>query len=188
MLGDPTNNSIISITSIIAYFGICLILFFITLILFSKKNKTVEGYFSAVASNSIFDLIFAITTAIAKMNCFHKNGFFVFAIGRFDYELDPSLTKIIVIGHLFIGHMCIYNIYIPFYIRYLLICKRQNVYSTVRILLYIFVITYDIGNSSLLYLAFESSPRELVDLQMKPYLQGYEEGRYWNFAGGIVVS
>ena len=188
MPGDPISDSIINITNIIAYIGICLILFFIGLILFSKKNRTIEGYFSAVASNSIVDLIFSISTAIIKMDSTYKNGFYIFAINRFDYELQLTLPKIIVMADLFMGHMCLYVVSIPFYIRYSLICKKRNVPYTIRTLLYLLVITYDIGTCSLLYASYETSPRELVEVQMKPYLKGNEKGRYWNFIGARIVS
>lgn len=188
MSGDTIADIFITAITMISHFGICLIIFFIGLILFSKKSKTVEGYFSAVASNSIFDLLYATLTTIVKMNCFYKNGYVIFVIHRFDYELDLHLIRIIVTAYQFMAHICLYVVAIPFYIRYSLICKGQNVPYTIRILLYLFVITYDIGIVSLLYMAFEPSPRELVDLQMKPYLKGNEDGRYWNFAGAIVVS
>ena len=188
MPGDSISDFAITVTTIISHFGICLILFFIGLILFSKKNKTVEGYFSAVASNSIFDLLFSIVVVVIKVNCFYKNGFFVFVIGRFDYELDPFLTRIILVAHIFTGHMYLYVVFIPFYIRYSLICRGKNVSHIMRTLLYLFMIAYDIINSSIAYIAFQPSPTELAELQMKPYLRGNEEGRYWNFVGAKVVS
>ena len=188
MPGDPISELIINVASVITYFGICLMIFFIGLIFFSKKNRTIEGYFSAVASNSIFDLIFSTITAIVQMDSFHKNGFYVFAINRFDYELDPLLTKLIVLLYICAAEVSLCAISIPFYIRYSLICKKRNVSYTMRVLLYFFIIAYAIGACSILYVAYRSSPRELVELQMKPYLKGNEKGRYWNFVGAKIVS
>ena len=188
MAGDAITDLFITVANITSYFGICLMIFFMGLVLFSKHNRTIEGYFSAVASNSIFDLLYTVFTAIAKMDSFHKDGFFVFAINRFDYELDPFLTKIIVIGYLFTGHMCFYVVSIPFYIRYSLICKGQRVPYTIRALLYLFLIAYNTANISLVYTTLQTSPRGLVELQMKPYLKGNEKGRFWNFSAALLVS
>ena len=185
---DPPSNFLFTVATVIPHFGIGLILFFITLVLFSKKNRTIEGYFLAVASNSIFDLLYSTVTVVVQMDSFYKDGFFVFAIRRFDYELNPILTRMIISGYLFAGHMCMHIVCIPFYIRYFLICKRQNVHYTIRTLLYSFAIVYDIGTSMLFYLAFEPSPRELIEYQMKPYLKGNEDGKYWNFTGARVVG
>ena len=188
MLGDPTSNVVINIANVISYIGICMILFFIGLILFSKNNRTIEGYFSAVASNSIFDLTFSIISAVIKLDSFHKNGFYVFAITRFDYEMNPFLAQIVITIWLFTGNICFGVVVIPFYIRYLLICKKQNIRYTMRILLYLLVITYDAGISLLLFMSLKVSPRELVELQMKPYLIGNEEGKYWNIIAAQIVS
>lgn len=188
MSGGTVTDFFITVSTIASHVGICLILFFLGLILFSKKNRTVEGYFSAVASNSILDLIFSILVAIVKMDCFYKDGFFVFAMHRFDYELDPVLNKILIMACVFMAHTCFYVVSIPFYIRYMLICKKQNVNYGMRILLYLFGISCGVGTFSLFYMVFYSSPPELVEYQMKPYLKGNENGRYWNFAGAKIVS
>ena len=188
MVRDMISDLIITVANIISYFGICLILFFIVLIIVSKNNRTIEGYFSAVASNSIVDLMFSTIVAIIRLDSFSKNGFYVLAITRFDYEISPTLTKHIINVWMLAAHVCLDVVGIPFYIRYLLICKKQNVTHTMRILLYLFVMTCDTIIAVLLSIAFDVSPRELVELQMKPYLRGNEEGRYWNFVGAEIVS
>ena len=188
MVGTPTNNILIAVTSVISSFGICFILFFLGLILFSKNNKTIDGYFFAVASNSIFDLTFSIMTLTAKLDCFCKDGFFVFTINRFDHELDPFVINAIMLTWIFTAHTCFYVVPIPFYIRYSLICKRQNVSYAMRVLLYLFIVVYEIIICSLFSAAFRPSPSELVSMQMKPYLRGNEEGKYWNIFATRIVS
>ena len=138
MSDDELNSLIINITNIISYFGIILIIFFIGSILCSKNNKLTEGYFSVVASNSIFDLIFSLTTTFAKFDSFYKDGYYFFVIKRFDYEIHPIISKAITTGALFCANMCMYVIAIPFYVRYSLICKKQAVRYIIRISLYLF--------------------------------------------------
>ena len=188
MTDEFITHFIITATNIISCFGICLIVFYIGLIVLSRKNKTVEGYFSAVANNSVFDFLYSIVIVIAKIDCRYINGFAVFALHRFDYEINPFLTRIIAIGHIFTGHMCLYVVCIPFYIRYSLICKKQNASYGLRILLYLFAVASGIITSSILYMVFHPSPPELVGYQMRSFLKGNDEGKYWNFVGAEIVS
>lgn len=188
MATDLLTELILSTATVVLYSGVILIIIFIALILFSKNSKTIEGYFFAVASNSFFDLSFTLISAVIKLGSMYTDGYYVYTVNMFDYEMDPGVTKALILAWIFLGNMCTYSLVVPFYVRYSLVYKTKNVHFSLRTLLYSFLFIYEVIIITFFHWALEVSPPELANIHMRSYLKGNDIGRYWNFAAAKVVS
>ena len=172
----------------ISFFGICLTIVFLFTLYSTRKQRKVEGYGVSIAQNCIFDLLFTITAIFLKIDITPHNGYFVYGITSIEYKISEIKTRILV--SLIFGscNLSILSTFVPFYIRYVIICKNKSVSMLKIILLYMSIISCIFVFLILLNSSATCSSPELENLQMKPYLLPKKEGRFWNFFGVKIFT
>ena len=154
------------------------------LLLLFTTRKTVHSYALFLAPNCIFDLLFLISWAPFRVDLLVDKSYLIIGITIFDTELSPSITKAIALLLSFSCNLALSVLFIPFYLRFLMICKKQRISLPGKLLLYLVAVVLNLIVVIILGFSYKVSPTELEHLQRKPDMSG----EYWNFVAAHVVS
>ena len=183
-----THKLFVEFVSWISIFGMCLTVVFLLILYATRKERKIEYYTYSIAQNCIFDLLFTICTLAFKMDQVLYEGYHVFGVTAFNYRIPDFFVRAIIMSILGTSILSLLGTYIPFALRYWIICKNNSVKISTLIYFYIPVVLCVIINVVGLDLCFTSSVSELDSLQMRPYLLPHSEGRFWNFVAVKITD
>ena len=182
------HELIVTIGSYATVCGILCSSFFLFLLFFTRKSMKIEGFGFALGQNCIIDIIFATGCFFAKYDAVAMKRYSVYSATSADFPVPHYITNIWIILLYLTTNMTFYAIGIPFYVRYLKVCKRQNLSGMRIAFFYIGLLMYEAIVLYFVHRAYKINPKELEELRMKPQFWPNSTGRFWDFAAAELVS
>lgn len=148
----------------------------------------IEGFGFALGQNCIIDIFFAIVCTVAKYDIVAMQGYSIYSPTFIKFSSSHLYVEVCVILLYFTTNMTFYAIGIPFYVRYMKVCKRISLSWKKITLFYIGLVMYEVIVLYFIQRAYQVNPKELEELRMRPRLLPNSTGKFWNFAAAKLVS
>ena len=171
-----------------AIFGIFCCISFIMFLFFTRESRKVEGFGFSLGQNCVIDILFTLSCMIAKFDFTSRKGYFIYAVTFLDFEISPVLFKTLTLFMVFMIHLILYVIGIPFLIRYLRICKKIHLGWKTIFKMYFVVLVYESIVIYFMNISLVPFPEELAEIRMRPQFLPNKNGRFWNFIAAKIVS